>query len=199
MMGVTPFALRFRRHLRALGRNPLIRTSDRLESFAVLAVLLIALVAVPVAAQVESHAYDAGMRTVDEQTQRRHSVEALVVEGSTGFLSEFDSPATIRVQWHEGDQLRTEQLTSPVIVEAGAPMTIWLDKTGTVVTAPLTADDVKLSATAAAGTVWVVAVFCSVLAALGIRRWLDRSRARAWENKLNLLAHNDDGWANRHT
>jgi hypothetical protein len=38
----------------------------------------------------------------------------------------------------------------------------------------------------------------SVLSALAFRRALDRVRARAWERELLVLAHNDDGWANRY-
>ena len=50
-MGVTSFAQHFRWQLRALGFNPLIRASDRLEALAVLSVLATAIFALPVAAQ----------------------------------------------------------------------------------------------------------------------------------------------------
>jgi hypothetical protein len=42
-------------------------------------------------------------------------------------------------------------------------------------------------------------VLSSALVAYLIYRGLDRSRDRAWENELHLLAHSDDGWANRRT
>ncbi len=45
--------------------------------------------------------------------------------------------------------------------------------------------------------VWLGAVALSVLIAYLVRRLLDRMRANAWERELRLLAHNDDGWANR--
>jgi len=67
-----------------------------------------------------------------------------------------------------------------------------------VVAAPLTKDDAEVNAVAAAGMVWIVVVVCSALAAIVIRRGLDRARDRTWEHELRLLAHNDDGWANRH-
>ncbi|CAN5666338.1 membrane protein [soil metagenome] len=196
--GVTLFARRLSWYLRALGRNPLIRASDRLEAFAVLGVLATALFALPVAAQAGGQVYDAGVRTAEEQAQTRHSVKAVALEGSTSLPADFDNPAYVPAQWHEGSRLRTEQVIAPTEVTAGQPLTIWLDEAGKVVAAPQTAEDAELSAVAAAGTLWVVIVACSTLLALVIRRRLDRSRDRAWERELHLMAHNDDGWANRH-
>jgi hypothetical protein len=198
VMGVTSFARRFRRHLHALGFNPLIRASDRLEALAVLAVLFTALTAVPVAAQAGTQIYDAGARTASEQARSRHSVGAVAVEDGSSPPADFDSPAYVRAQWREGTQLRTERVIAPATVQAGEPLTIWLDDTGKVVVAPLTTNDVKLGAVVAAGTVWVAIVVCSALVAFVIRRGLDQSRDRAWERELQMLAHNDDGWANRH-
>ncbi|CAN5296975.1 membrane protein [soil metagenome] len=197
-MGVTSFALWLRWPLRALGRNPLIRRSDRLEALSLLAVVVVALVAIPFAGQVADMAYDASMRTVDEQTRTRHSVEAKVTEGSTGMPADFENSPYVRAEWREGTQQRSEMVVSPVTVGAGAPITLWLDEDGDVVAAPLTASDARVNAMGVSGTVWITAVAFGALAALLSRRALDRSRAHAWERELRLLRHNDDGWANRH-
>jgi hypothetical protein len=201
---VTSFAERFRWHVHALGFNPLIRTTDRLEALAVLAALVSALIAIPAAAQAGNLVYESAVHTADEQAHDRHAVQALVVEGSRRMPADFegpatDSPAYVRAQWREGTQVRTEQITSPSMAKAGESLTIWLDDTGKVVAAPLTADDAKLSAAVATGTVWIVIVVCGALAAFLIRRGLDRSRDRAWDRELHLLAYNDDGWANRNS
>jgi hypothetical protein len=197
-MGVTSFALWLRWPLRALGRNPLIRGSDRLEALSLLAVVVAALFAIPFAGQIGELTYDASMRTVNEQTQTRHSVEAEVVEGSTGMPADFESSAYVRAQWREGTQERSEMVISPATVQAGASITIWLDDHGKVVAPPLTAADAKVNAMGVSGTVWATAVLFGALAAFVSRRALDRARARAWERELHLLTHNDDGWANRH-
>jgi hypothetical protein len=68
-----------------------------------------------------------------------------------------------------------------------------------VVAAPLTKDDAALSAVSAAGAVWLVIVSAAHWRLFVVQMGLDRSRNRAWERELHLLAHNDDGWANRHT
>lgn len=194
---VTPFAVWARRQLRALGFNPLVRVADRLEAFAVLAVLITALVAVPLATAAEAMVYESGSRTAKAEALTRHSVQALVIEGS-GLPADFDSPAYVRAQWHEGTQTRTEQIVSPATVTVGDQMTVWLDDSGKVVAAPLKTDDAKLNAIAAAVAIWITIVTCSVGASLLIRSGLDRSRDRAWDRELHLMAHNDDGWANRH-
>jgi len=201
--GVTSFAGRFRWHVHALGFNPLIRITDRLEALAVLAALVTALLAIPAAAQAGTLVYESAVHTADEQAHSRHAVQALVVEGSRRMPADpegpaSDGPASVRAQWHEGSQVRTEQITSPSMAKTGESLTIWLDDTGKVVAAPLTADDAKLTAAITAGTVWIAIVVCGALAAFLIRRGLDKSRDRAWERELHLLAHNDDGWANRH-
>ena len=112
--------------------------------------------------------------------------------------TEVDSSAYVRAQWRDGTQLRTEGVIAPASVRAGEPLTIWLDDAGKVVAAPLTTADAELSAAVATGSVWVAIVACSALVAFVISVGLSRSRDRAWERELRLLAHNDDGWANRH-
>ncbi|HYJ54978.1 MAG TPA: hypothetical protein VEX40_05560 [Mycobacterium sp.] len=198
-MSVTSFAQHLGRQLRAFGFNPLIRASDRLEVLAVLSVLATAIFALPFAADAGTMLYDAGIRTADEQAHSRHSVEAVAVEDSATLPAEFNDPSYVRAQWAEGTQLRSERVLTPTTVRAGEPLEIWLDNAGEVVAAPQTAADAELNAVVAAGTIWVALVACSALVAFVIRASLDRSRDRAWEHELHLLAHNDDGWANRHT
>lgn len=192
---VTSFAKRVRWYLRALGSNPLVRMSDRLEALAVLAVLVVALAALPLAARAETLVHDTGVHTAIQQAQTRHSVQALVVEG-TGLPTDFGNP-DVRVQWQEGTRIRTESVVSTATVMTGDRMTIWLDKTGKLVAAPLSESDAELNAILAAGTVWITIVALSAAVALLARRALDRSRDRDWERALNLMAHNDDGWANK--
>lgn len=169
-----------------------------MEVLAVLAVLAVALFALPVAALVKDEAYSATVRTAFQQAQSRHAVEASVLESTTGLLADFDSPEYVRVQWHHGGQLHDEKVVAPAPVEAGDALTIWVDDAGEVVAAPVTVGDAAMGGLAAAITAWLGIVACGALVALVIRRGLDRARDRGWERELRLLAHNDDGWANRH-
>ena len=196
--GVTLFAGRVRWYRRALGFNPLIRGTDRLEVLALLFVVVAAVFACPIAMSAEAMVHDSGVRTATEQSHSRHSVDALVIEG-TGLPTDFDTPAYVRAQWHEGTQVRTEQVVSPATTRPGDHMTIWLNDSGKIVNAPLRPGDAALNALLAAAAVWVTIVGCFAFAAFLVRQALDRHRGRAWERELRLLAYNDDGWAHRHT
>src|SRR6185436_16147656 len=113
VMGITLFARRFSWYVRALGSNPLIRASDRLEAFAIVAVLATAVLAFPVAAHVGSQIYDAGVHMADEQAHTRHPVQAMALASSSSMSADFDNPVYVSAQWHEGTQLRTEQVIAP--------------------------------------------------------------------------------------
>jgi hypothetical protein len=198
-MGITSFAGWLRRHFRALGPNPLMRASDRLEALAVFAVLGAALFAVGVSSAAGNLLYDTGVHAATEAAHSRHPVETVVVQGSVALPLEFDGPDYVGVQWRDGTRLRSEQVVTAGTVNAGDPLRIWLDDAGKVVAEPPTTDDARMSATIAAATVWIAIVACAAMVAFGIVRGLERSRDRAWDRELHLMAHNDDGWANRHT
>ena len=121
---VTSFAERFRWYVHALGFNPLIRTADRLEALAVLAALVTALIAIPAAAQAGTLVYESAVHTADEQAHDRHAVQALVVQGSRRMPTDFEGPnsdgsVSVRAQWRDGTQVRTEEITSPIDGQSG--------------------------------------------------------------------------------
>lgn len=185
--------------LGALGRNPLVRFSDRIEAFAVLMVFVVAALAVPFASQAGDNAYNARMRIVDEQLRTRHSIEAVAVSNATPTPGRYNRPGPVRAEWREGSEVRSEMVNTPTPVSPGATVTVWLDNTGTVVAPPDTPQVARAVAAGRAWTLWLGTVVGAVLVAYASRRILDRSRARSWERELLVLAHNDDGWADRHS
>lgn len=197
------FALRCRWILRALGRNPLVRSSDRFEAMAVLMVFAVAVMSIPVAMQAGENAYHARMSLIDQQLRTRHSVEAVVISTATSTAatapSRYRPPGPVRVQWREGNEVRTENVPAPATVRKGDSVTAWLDSTGKVVAAPDTQQVARSVAAGRTWTVWMATVAMSMLITYGCRKGLDRLRAGSWERELQLLSRNDDGWANRHT
>lgn len=161
-----------------------------------LGVVIVAFAILPVVLSAGAIAYDDGIRTAEREAHSRHQVQALVVDG-VGLPTEFDTPAYVNAQWQEGPRTRTELIVAPATVKPGDHTTVWLDDTGKVVTAPQKPGDATVNAVAVAVTLWTTAVAASALAAYLVRRGLDRVRDRAWNRELVLLAHNDDGWANR--
>lgn len=197
--GVTMFAGRVCWYLRAFGRHPLVRTVDRLEALVVLGVLIAAILAGPIAMSAGDSIRETGSRMAEEQSHSRHPVQALVI-GGVGLPTDMQSPASVQVQWRDGNHTRTESIAALATTKPGDHMTVWLDDdSGKVVTAPMRAGDAAVNGVLAALTVWITLVMCAALVAYFIRRGLDRARDRAWEREIRLFTHNDDGWANRHT
>lgn len=196
-MSLNSFALNIRWNVRALKRNPIVRATDRLEALSFLALFIMALLAIPVAVHVADQAFTSTMRFVDDESQSRHSVQATVVQGSSGLPTDFGTPLYAQVQWRESGQDRTERIATTGTLAAGAETTVWLDEAGKIVTAPLKPADASINATSAGWSVWLLSVVLCGLVGFVIRKGLDRSRARSWDRALQLMAHNDDGWANR--
>ena len=61
--------------VRLLGRNPLVRTSDRIEVMVLGLAVLLTVVAVPIAGAIGTSVYDAHTRVYAEEAQTRHQVD----------------------------------------------------------------------------------------------------------------------------
>ncbi|WP_149481966.1 hypothetical protein [Mycolicibacterium sp. P1-18] len=189
-------ALRARWLVHSLSRNGLARRSDRLEALAVLIVIAVALLAIPVAQRAGDRDFADRMHQISQQQQSRHSVSAIATADSgSPAPRRFGSPVNVRVEWREGVHQRSEVVTNPSFVRAKAPVTVWLDDAGAVVSAPDRPEDARAAATGLAWGWWVGIVGLCTVMAFAIRRCLDLHRAASWQRELRLMAYNDDGWA----
>lgn len=179
--------------------NPLVRLSDRVEALVVLMVFVVAAFAIPVASQAGDDAYAARMQIIDEQLRTRHSVEATATSSSGVTTGRYTRPGPVRAEWREGSTTRSEMVNSPTPVNPGATVTVWLDDAGKVVAPPDTPQVARSIAAGRTWSLWLGTVGVALLFALATRRLLDRARSRSWERELLVLAHNDDGWADRHS
>ena len=66
--------------LRLLGRNPLLRTADRIEALVIVSAAVVSLLAIPVAGAVGTATYDARHSLYTKEAQMRHSVTATVTD-----------------------------------------------------------------------------------------------------------------------
>ena len=76
------FTIGLGRHwwVRLLGRNPLVRSSDRIEVMVLSLAVLLTVVAVPIAGAIGTFVYDAHTRVYAEEAQTRHQVTATAIE-----------------------------------------------------------------------------------------------------------------------
>ena len=66
--------------LRLLGRDPLVRTTDRIEALVLVLAVVVSLLAAPIAAAIGTAVYDTSRRTYAEQAHTRHTVAATVTD-----------------------------------------------------------------------------------------------------------------------
>jgi hypothetical protein len=85
--------------VRLLGRNPLVRTSDRIEVMVLALAVLLTVVAVPIAGAIGTFVYDAHTRVYAEEAHTRHQVTATAIEDGTVVAQPKSLSFTARATW----------------------------------------------------------------------------------------------------
>jgi hypothetical protein len=183
-----------RRVLRGLrpDRNPVRRTSDRLEAYLLTGLFLVAAAGAPFAALAASHAaYAAAVHTEASEAASRHEVRALLTQPAGPAVVGYTLSSEVPVQatWTSVAGVRR---TGQVVVPAGSPkgtaVTVWTDAAGDLTSPPLLASQVAGQAdTAAICAIAGVGVLYLCEAAI-IRRVLTRRRMAAWDADWEVTA-----------
>lgn len=82
-------------------------------------------------------------------------------------------------------------------VKAGEELRIWVDDTGKVTSAPMSASSPMVHGLVAGFGVWAGIGVALILLIVGARVMLARIRSRGWDHALMQLADNNGGWAKR--
>jgi hypothetical protein len=176
---------------RIVGRNPLLRRSDRIEAFVVLLALVASLAVIPLAGVVGAVAYGTRERLYSQEAQERHRVVATVSE----VIIEDSGTTVVQARWPtaSGEQTGAVQLTHTV--KAGETADIWVDWDGKPSFPPTPTWHAVIDAVGMAGVALLVAAFAisSLMAALYAR--LNRTRDAAWEREIRSLV--EGGRTNR--
>jgi hypothetical protein len=183
--------------LRACGRNPLVRGTDRLELLIVALGILVVLVAAACAGALGTAVHDARSRAYIAQAQTRHTVIARAVDDSTIVLGDDDNTTTVNARWHVNGTEHTGSFTLDGAMKTGDPLKIWVDRDGNGVDAPTPTSRAGVEAVGVAYTAWQTVA----LAAAGLICWgrsrLERRRDAAWERDIRCLVDDDDGRTSR--
>jgi hypothetical protein len=166
-------------------RNPLRRTSDRVESYLLAGLLAAALAGAPFAAQAASHAAHAGaLRAEQAQLAALHQVRAVITEPAGNDNSAYTLSAEVPVQaaWTSpAGERRTADILAPAGTPKGTAVTIWTDAQGNLSSPPLQPSQIAGQADVAALGA-IVAVAALYLCATGIVRYvMYRRRMAAWD------------------
>lgn len=177
--------------IRALGRNPLVRTSDRVEALMLVLAFAIALIAVPVAGAIGTSVHDARARLYAEESRDRHRVTANVTEDATKTIEDTGLVATAPARWRVDGVDYVETVKVDPQTKVGAPVEIWMDGSGNHAGPPTPAQQAGIDALVAGTALWL-AVMTGVAGLWGcVRAGLTRRRAKGWDRELRMLV--DDG------
>jgi hypothetical protein len=177
-------------HRFTLGSGPLKRSSDRIQVLARVLLVLTVLTAIPIALAVAT-ATDSTMRTTAEtQAASRHQVDATLLEKAVAPLAsdpERAAPAAkVQATWiDETGAVRDGLVRAPVGAKAGSSVTVWIDDSGSVTSAPLNGSQVVGQAVLASVGTFTGISITALLGYVALRRLLERSRMRRWA----------EGWA----
>src|SRR5882757_3575482 len=106
--------------LRAAGRNPLVRRSDRLELLIVTLGILVVVVAAACAGALGTAVHDARSRVYIAQAQTRHTVIAEAIDDSTIVHSVHDNMTTrVNARWQVKGTEHTGSVTPDHAVKTG--------------------------------------------------------------------------------
>jgi hypothetical protein len=181
--------------LRRLGwtRNPLCRTTDRLEGLLIVGTILAAVLAVPLAVGSAQQTYDEGVRASAVAAAHGQWARATLVAdapvsvsgGSDAPSATAETPATWRAP--DGTAHRGP-VPAPAGAEAGSTVRVWLDDSGRVSQPPPRADQLSDRAVATGLTTWMALELGVVVSYLLLRWLLDRRRLAGWDAEWQRVA-----------
>lgn len=170
---------------RLFGRNPLIRTTDRVEALILVLAVAASLIAIPVSAAVGTAVHDSRSRLYAEQVQTRRPVTATVTGESHPRRNVERPTVTVPARWFAAGAERTGDVTAPLTAKIGDDIEIWIDDDGLPVARPMnTARDEALAF--AVATWWGVSLMTVALFARA-RITLDRLRYDRWQQSFDRL------------
>lgn len=168
------FVLRAPRWFTVLfSRNPLIRVADRLEALALVLAVAVSLLTVPVAGAVGTAVYDSRSRTHAEQAQGRSSVVATVIDHPVR-----SDLTRVHARWFAAGTEHTGPVRAPSSPKPGDSIEILVNEDGSYAGPPAT--PAARVAVFVALAVWLNVTTVAVVAFLGARSLLKRTRDAGW-------------------
>ena len=179
--------------LRLLGRDPLVRTIDRIEALVFVLAVVAALFAAPVAASVGTAVYDSSRHIYAEQANTRHTVAATITDDEAAQPVLRTSTSIVPARWTAAGAERTGAVEAPSIAKTGDTVAIWVDNNGEKTTEPTSTSRAAVEAAMAALVLWICAAAIAATLFVVTRAGCDRIRFTRWQHDLDLLVDNGDG------
>ena len=115
---------------RLFGRNPLVRSSDRVEAFMLVVGIVLVLLAAPIAGAVGTAVYSSRAGVYEQQVRTRHTVAATVLADSTSTVRPYTVSFDVRARWQDRGVQHEELLGWDRPANAGDRLSIWVNDKG---------------------------------------------------------------------
>jgi hypothetical protein len=181
--------------LRLFSRNPLIRTSDRIEAIVVTLATLAVIFAAACAEALGTAVHDARAQMYTEQAETRHPIVAVAVEDSKKTATLEATASTVYARWKVNGANHTGVLSWDDDVRAGDLIQIWVDAGGNRVGQPSPISRAGTDAVSVAIVTWLSVVLAVTGAVCAVRVQTSRTRDMQWEREIRCL-FNDEGCTN---
>lgn len=187
--------------IRAVGRNPLVRTSDRVEALILILVFAAALAVTPVAGAIGTAVHDTHARGYAEQSRDRHPVFAVVIdkpiatviEDAITMSEQTHVVVSAPVRWRIDGVDHTETLKVDPEAKFGDRVDIWVDGSGHRVAAPTPMSQAGIDALVVGSASWLGLMACAAGLSALARAGLTRRRDIGWDRELRTLVDNGGG------
>lgn len=177
--------------VRAFGRNPLVRGSDRVEAIVMMVAVMVTALAVPIAGAIGTSVHDQRTRLYAEETQTRRQVVATATEdativpqmGGVGFATE--------AVWTDSGIVHNDTIAWPGPAKIGDQQPIWVNSTGEVVGQPSSPSRADTEAVVTALTMWLLVAGASATLVCVVRYRFDRRRYAEWDREIAAFDDNN--------
>lgn len=178
--------------IRVMGHNTLVRRSDRIEAWSLVAAVLILAVATPIVCAFGTSTYDARARLYSIEMQHRHPVTATAAgDGDRGHEPGNGMDAA-RTKWNAAGQQNVDVVKWSSRAESDDQKRVWVDDNGLLVPPPRTSNSAATEASVLALGMWL-GVFVFVAGVLRAIRWrLDIRRFAQWDLEMNKISEGGD-------
>jgi hypothetical protein len=179
--------------LRLLGRDPLVRTTDRIEALVLVLAVVVSLLAVPIAAAVGTAVYDSRRHIYAERAVTRHTLTATVTDVPASQQILRTGTTTVPARWTAAGAEHTGAVKAQSTTKPGDPIEIWVDNNGAQAPAPTPTTRAAVEAATGALAIWISVAATAATLSIITRAACDRIRLTGWQHDLDSLVGYGDG------
>jgi hypothetical protein len=179
--------------LRLLGRDPLVRTTDRIEALVLVLTVVVSVLAAPIAAAVGTEVHDSRRHVYAKQAHTRHSVAATVTDVPASQQVLRTSTITVPARWSAAGAEHTGAVKAQSTDKTGDRIAIWVDNKGAQVPVPTPTSRAALEAVTGALVTWMGVAAAAATLFAATRAVCGRIRFAGWQHDIDSLVGNGDG------